>query len=189
MKRNYWPLGILIIIFIGVLLLVALVYISLVQPNINDNSYLQKSSSIEKSPDLFLGATRHFAESYEVLVKSNEQKDHFIPPYLLRAKKIEEKIQKPLVLKPRTKNILQLEFLKKKPNVPKILHYGVYMIRYYDKNYKDKADLLFEGDDHQLSFDFAPKKEGRYKLILQIAFEKDGKREQAYLQRDFLVQK
>lgn len=188
MKKNYWPLGILLIILLGICLLIGLVYVSLLQPNINDNSYMQNFSNVDKNTELFLGKTKSFAESYDVAVEVNGKKDYFIAPYLLKAKKIEEKTHQQLFVKTGEKNRIVLDFIPKQKNTIKILGYSAYAMRYYDREYRDKADLLFEGDVNKKVFDFSPKDIGRWKIVLKIDILQDGEEKQAYLQRDFVAQ-
>ncbi|MCE3038810.1 hypothetical protein [Helicobacter anatolicus] len=186
MKKNYWPLGILLIIVIGVVLLVLLVYISLLQPNLKDNSYLQDSSVVEKNTDLFLGETKKFVQSYETQVYFAGMSDLFFPPYSIKAQKIERKNHKELLLKVQAHNIVTLKFIPLVKNPPKILDYKVYAMRYYDKDYRDKVDHLPQ-NLIESSFDFYPQKAGRWKVVLKIKILHDGEEKEVYLQRDFLA--
>lgn len=187
MKKTFWPFGILLVIVFGVLLLVALVYISLIQPNPNDNAYMQKYRDVEKNIDVLLSDSKVFLENYSVYLSANQKytlQDELIPPYLIKAKKI-EKTQQNIFLQ--TPSKLHLFLISKTKNQEiKILNYQVFATRYYDNDYKNKFDLLAE-DTNLKSFDFAPQKQGRWKITLEITFLYHQKESKVYLQRDFIV--
>lgn len=188
MKKTFWPFGILLVIIFGVLLLVALVYISLIQPNVNDNAYMQKYRDVEKNIDTLLLDSKAFLENYDVYLSANEKfklQDKLIPPYLIKAKKIDKQNQEQDFLSTPTRLFLSLVPKSKNQDI-KILNYQVFATRYYDNDYKDRFDLL-ANKPHLQSFDFAPQKQGRWKITLEITFLYHQKESKVYLQRDFFV--
>ncbi|WP_104697104.1 MULTISPECIES: hypothetical protein [unclassified Helicobacter] len=187
MKKTFWPFGILLIILFGICLLVALVYISLIQPNLNDNSYMQKYRDVDKNINVLLEDSKIFLDAYEAYLSVDTQvyeKDKLLPPYLIRAKKIgETSLDDSLGMQ----NKLYFSLVPKQDQIQiKILQYQVFATRYYDKDYNNRADLLIQASQLQ-SFDFNPTKQGRYKIIVEITFLYNQRESKVFLQRDFIV--
>ena len=157
MKRTFWPFGILLVIVFGILLLVALVYISLKQPNVSDNAYLQPYREVEQNVDALLPDSKLFLQHYEVFISVGERREYpehrLIAPYEVLASKMSFS---PLALKVGKENELFLTLrcaskatkqgsLQNPPcGTIKILGYRIFASRYYDKDYKARVDLLLE---------------------------------------------
>ena len=157
MKRTFWPFGILLVIVFGILLLVALVYISLKQPNVSDNAYLQPYREVEQNVDALLPDSKLFLQHYEAFISVGERGENpehrLIAPYEVLASKMGFS---PLTLKVGRENELFLTLrcaskATKQGNLQnppceaiKILGYRIFVSRYYDKDYKARVDLLLE---------------------------------------------
>ena len=83
-KKTWWPYGILSVIILGVILLVALVYISLHQVNLNDNAYMQGYSDVEKNIYILLPLTQEFLQDYDIRAFIDSKRLDFLSPYAKR---------------------------------------------------------------------------------------------------------
>lgn len=168
MKRTFWPFGILLVIIFGIFLLVALVYISLKQPNVSDNAYLQPYREVEQNIDTLLPDTKLFLQNYEAFISVGERRENpehrLIAPYEVLAKKmgfyplalkVGRENELFLTLQPRCAGLVKKSNTKhENPHNPlcgaiKILGYKIFASRYYDKDYKARVDLLLENDTQQ----------------------------------------
>lgn len=187
MKKTFWPFGILLILLFGIFLLVILVYISLIQPNLNDNSYMQKYREVDENINTLLQDSKNFLDAYDAYISANSkfnEEDKILPPYLIKAKKSGKEVLNHSL---KMHNKLYFSLIPKKEQKKiHILQYQVFATRYYDKDYKDRADLLIQTPRLQ-TFDFSPTKQGRYKIVVEITFLFDKKESKVFLQRDFFV--
>ncbi len=174
-QKTWWPYGILSVIVFGVVLLVALVYISLHQVNLNDNAYMQGYSDVEKNIDILLPLTQEFLRDYDIKAFIDSKPLNFISPYSKKSNPKER-----LILNLNLDHHISINFIPKNTRF-KLKDYEIYTSRYYDKEYKNHYDLL---DKKGFRFN----KEGRYKIILKIILTLNNKELMpVFLQQDIVI--
>lgn len=180
-KKTWWPYGIVGVILFGVLLLVALVYVSVHQVNLNDNAYMQDYNDVDKNINNILSITEEFLQDYEIKAFVDSKPIHFLIPY---EQKRQSKQKAKIILPSNSQHKVFVEFISKHSKF-KIQNYAFYVSRYYDRKYKNHYDVL---EPNGKDFIFHPVEEGRYKLILEITLiQNDKTLPPIFLQQDITI--
>ncbi|WP_104732055.1 hypothetical protein [Helicobacter salomonis] len=82
-EKNYWPLGILAVLLLGVFLVSALVVVAIKNSPKDDNSYLEKHTFTDAHINTMIANYRTFLQSYHLILLTQDQSLTPLFPYYL----------------------------------------------------------------------------------------------------------
>lgn len=193
-KRNFWPIGILLIIAIGVILLVDLVRWSIKKPIIDENAYFEKYSDVEKNINLILQDTKDFEMHFTIFVSVNAKPVYDaveipLSPYFVKGHRDKNKTEPKVELFTNTSNQIYAYIIPKMPDLEtKDIKINLYLQRYHLKDASlNLGEMLCENNEC-VSKSFDIDVGGRWKVILEIAYPQgsDGIKK-IYLEKEFFA--
>lgn len=193
-KRNFWPIGILVIIVIGVLLLVWLVMLSIKDPVFDDEAYFQSYENVEKNINNILKDTEAFNKEYTIYVAANtkptEDKSNIpLSHYVIKGHRDKEKsLPKTDLYTDKSNQIYIHVFSHQTQSNDLKIH--LYLKRYYKENERiDLGQIECKINSDCMSKPFDIKVDGRWKLILKIDYKDHEKDKKIFLEKDFFANK
>lgn len=201
-KRTFWPLGILVIILIGVVLISFTIYFSFKNPIINDINYGHKKGYIDENINEFMLLQNNF-EKYLIPYADANKKPSFVSelriysPYLnipykfLKDSKntkqdliAQAKLNKDIFLKKDANNAVFLDF-KKLANSDISLQDARIVFRRIDSDVKTIIPFNKQDDFSFKSKEFSLPLEGRYEASFEITYKLGNKNEEVYYKHYF----
>lgn len=193
-NRNFWPIGILAIILIGVVLLVDLVRWSIKSPTIEDNAYFEKYSDVEKNINPILKDTKIFETHFTIFINANTkplQETIEIPlsPYFVKGHRDKNKTERKAELFTNIPNKIYAHIIAKTPDLSvKDIKINLYLQRYHLKDVSlSLGEMLCEGSECA-SKDFDIDVNGRWKVILEITYPQGSNDlKKIFLEKEFFA--
>ncbi|WP_221279130.1 hypothetical protein [Helicobacter gastrocanis] len=164
-EKNYWPLGILSILFIGLGLVVALVVVAIKYTPQNDNSYLHQHTYTDSHINGMLSTYSAFRQAYSLeLVNGNQKLEPLFPFYINQ--------NTPLLWLSNQHNNLSLQVQHKDPKAP-TLSFSVSVLRTKQKPLI-LGNIACETQEKERICQLPPFNlpfKGRYQVMVKINFK------------------
>ncbi|BDQ29354.1 hypothetical protein [Helicobacter ailurogastricus] len=164
-EKNYWPLGILSILFIGLGLVVALVVVAIKYTPQSDNSYLHQHTYTDSHINGMLAAYNAFKQAYGLELVSGGQKLEPLFPFYLNQ-------NTPLLWLSNRGNHLGLQVRYKDPKAPTLI-FSVSVLRSKQKPLT-LDNILCETQEKGSTCQLPPFNlplKGRYQIMVKINFK------------------
>ncbi|PAF46382.1 hypothetical protein BKH46_07900 [Helicobacter sp. 12S02634-8] len=195
-SRNYWPLGILCVIIVGIVMLVLLVRLSILDPVIDDGAYFEKYSRVDADINTIIKDTKGFEGHYALYLGANaippkDISSQPLSPYFIKGHRDKLKQAPKIELFTDTPNHIYLNIIAKDPNTSIAeLKITLFMERYHmEKERLEVGALQCDLQGVCVSPEFALDVAGRWKAILQIEYAQDGQHKKIYFEKEFFASK
>ncbi|PAF44833.1 hypothetical protein [Helicobacter sp. 11S02596-1] len=192
-NRNFWPLGILSVIVIGIVLLVLLVRLSVVHPIIDDGAYFEKYSDVDKDINRIIKDTKAFENDYALYIGANQkppQEAIYRPlsPYFVKGHRDKLKEQPKVELFTDAPNRIDVAMIPKVSD-PLITDVSIrlFMVRYHSKTERLDLGNLECSSGTCLSPEFSIDMAGRWKAILQVTYTQNQTHKKIFFEKEFFA--
>ncbi|WP_121021374.1 hypothetical protein [Helicobacter vulpis] len=164
-EKNYWPLGILAILLLGVVLVSALVVVAIKNTPQDDNSYLEKHTFTDAHINTMLAHYRAFLENYDLVLLNQDQSLTPLFPYYVNQ-------NTPTLRLKLRHNQVRIVIEKLQPKAPP-LELSVLLIRGRDHLQPFREPECVE-NTKQIACTLHPfnlPSEGHYKILIRVHFQ------------------
>ncbi|PAF49558.1 hypothetical protein BKH41_02525 [Helicobacter sp. 12S02232-10] len=193
-NRNFWPLGILSIIIIGIILLFLLVKLSMMNPIIDDNAYFEKYSEVDKDINKIIKNTEEFENYYTLYIGANQKPlknslSRPLSPYFVKGHRDKLKEEPKIELFTNAPNYIYVTIVPKTLSSPiSDLNIKLFMTRYHmNTEHLDLGSLQCSTEDFCSSPKFELNIKGRWKAILQVEYTQNNEHKKIFFEKEFFA--
>ncbi|WP_104749093.1 hypothetical protein [Helicobacter cynogastricus] len=164
-EKNYWPLGILSVLLLGVLLVSALVVVAIKYTPKSDNSYLSQHTYTDAHINTMIAHYRAFLQNYNLTLQSTDQSLTPPFPYYLNS-------STPLLHLHLRANKMRLVFAKLQETTPP-LNVSVILVDMAKARPLEQPKCLEDPKEIVCTLNpFNLPREGNYKILVRVGFDK-----------------
>ncbi|CAM2795847.1 hypothetical protein [Helicobacter felis] len=164
-EKNYWPLGILSVLLLGVLLVSALVVVAIKYTPKNDNSYLTQHTYTDAHINTMIAHYHTFLQNYNLTLQSDNQNLNPPFPYYLNP-------STPLLHLHLKNNQMQLVFTRLQKVTPP-LNVSVILVDMAKAHPFEKPKCMEDIKAIVCTLNpFNLSREGNYKILIKVGFNK-----------------